>query len=72
MEFQHVIQISPPNFIFYFFFLFIRNSLQASITVAVNVVSLSKAYCFNCLMMLFGILQVVFISGPSLAVTVIL
>jgi FUN14 family len=36
------------------FFLLERYSLHASITTAVDVVSLSSAYCFNCLMRVFG------------------
>ena len=41
------------------FFLFVRNSLHASITIAVDVVSLSNAYCFSCLTIDFGKSQVV-------------
>ena len=41
------------------FFLFVRNSLHASITTAVDVVSLSNAYCFSCLTRDFGKSQVV-------------
>jgi hypothetical protein len=52
--------------IFYFLFLFDRRSLHASITTAVDVVSLSNAYCFICLTRDFGKSHVVLTLASSL------
>jgi len=51
------------------FFLLERYSLHASITTAVDVVSLSSAYCFNCLMRVFGNNHVVLTFTCSILVT---
>ena len=48
-----MIYLDLGNTLNYFFFL-LKNSVHASIITAVKVVSLSNAYCFNCLTKLLG------------------